>query len=171
MKLNKKMSAVALLAVLATPLVYAVDTAPAKPYAYTSVAEQPTNASDREIADLFERWNKALQTGDSAKVTSLYAKDAILQPTVSNKVRTTHAEIQDYFDHFLLLKPVGVINFRQIRRMNEDKAVDTGVYTFTLTEANGSKRQVQARYTFLYQRIDGKWLILNHHSSAMPQQG
>ena len=170
MKLNVKVSAVTLIALLATPLAFAVDTAPAKPYAYTSIAEQPTNASDREIANLFERWNRALQTGDSDKVTALYAKDAILQPTVSNKVRTTHAEIKDYFDHFLALKPAGVINYRQIRRMNENKAVDTGVYTFTLTEADGSKRQVQARYTFLYQKIKGEWLILNHHSSAMPQQ-
>lgn len=170
MKLNVKVSAVALLAVLATPLAHAVDTAPAKPYAYTEIAKQPSNIDEREIANLFERWNHALQTGDSDAVTRLYAKDAILQPTVSNKVRTTHEEIKDYFDHFLVLKPVGVINYRQIRRMNQDKAVDTGVYTFTLTEADGSKRQVQARYTFLYQKVDGEWRILNHHSSAMPQQ-
>lgn len=170
MKLNMKLSAVTLIALLATPLVHAVDTAPAKPYAYTSIAEQPTNASDREIAGLFDRWNKALQTGDSETVTRLYAKDAILQPTVSNKVRTSHDEIKDYFDHFLKLKPVGVINFREIRRMNENKAVDTGVYTFTLTAADGSKSQVQARYTFLYMKVKGEWLILNHHSSAMPQK-
>lgn len=170
MKLNVKLSAVTLLAVLSIQVAHAVDTAPVKPYTYTSVAEQPTNAQDREIAGLFERWNTALQTGDAETVTRLYARDAILQPTVSNKVRTTPEEIKDYFEHFLKLKPVGVINYRQIRRMNENKAVDTGVYTFTLTEADGSKRQVQARYTFLYQRIGGEWKILNHHSSAMPQQ-
>ncbi len=170
MKLNAKLSAVTLLAVLSIQAAYAVDSAPVKPYTYTAVAEQPTNAQDREIAGLFDRWNNALQSGDADTVTGLYARNAILQPTVSNKVRTSHEEIKDYFEHFLTLKPVGVINYRQIRRMNENKAVDTGVYTFTLTEADGSKRQVQARYTFLYQKIDGKWQILNHHSSAMPQQ-
>ena len=171
MKLNIKISAVALIAILATPLVHAVDTAPVKPHSYTEIAPQPTDVKDREIAALFERWNRTLQTGDSAKVTALYAKNAILQPTVSNKVRTTPAEIKDYFDHFLVLKPVGVVNFREIRRLNENKALDTCVYTFTLTEADGSKRQVLARYTYLYQKINGEWLILNHHSSAMPQQG
>ncbi len=38
--------------------------------------------------------------------------------------------------------------------------------TFTLIEAG----QVQARYTFIYERqVDGQWKILNHHSSAIPE--
>ncbi|MCT8368189.1 nuclear transport factor 2 family protein, partial [Xanthomonas citri] len=33
----------------------------------------------------------------------------------------------------------------------------------------GNKSSVQARYTFVYEKRDGKWLIINHHSSAMPE--
>jgi hypothetical protein len=40
-----------------------------------------------------------------------------------------------------------------------------GVYTFTLDGG----RQVQARFRFTYKKIDGKWLITEHHSSAMPE--
>jgi hypothetical protein len=29
--------------------------------------------------------------------------------------------------------------------------------------------QVQARYSFLYRKINGEWLITEHHSSAMPE--
>jgi uncharacterized protein (TIGR02246 family) len=151
---------------LTTPLALALETTP---YVYRTVAEQPQNQNDREIAALFDRWNAALKTGNAAAVTSLYAPDAILQPTVSNQVRNTAALIQDYFEHFLAGKPVGQINYREIRHLGPDAAMDSGVYTFALTNADGSKREVQARYTFIYERIDGQWKILNHHSSAMPQ--
>ena len=43
---------------------------------------------DSDVADLFDQWNKALQTQDPATVTALYADDAILLPTVSNVVRS-----------------------------------------------------------------------------------
>lgn len=123
-----------------------------------------------QIAGLFDTWNKALQTGDSEKVASLYAKDAVLLPTVSNKVRTNHAEIVDYFDKFLQSKPVGKKVKTVVNVLDRDSAIDTGVYEFTLTDkATGKKRVVEARYTYAYEKIGGKWLIVNHHSSAMPE--
>jgi hypothetical protein len=29
---------------------------------------------------------------------------------------------------------------------------------------------VQARYTFIYKKIDDRWFIAEHHSSAMPEK-
>lgn len=161
-----KTTALALCLFLAAPLALALE---ATPYVYRTVAEQPRDARDQEIAGLFERWNSALQSGKAQAVVSLYAPDAVLQPTVSNLVRSTPEQIQDYFEHFLVSKPVGLVNYRQIRHLGPDAAMDSGVYTFTLTAADGRQQQVQARYTFLYERLDGQWKILNHHSSAMPQ--
>lgn len=161
-----KTTSFALMLVLSTPFVQAAETAP---FVYRDVAQVPINVQEQVIAGLFDRWNSALQTGDVKKVVNLYAPDAVLQPTVSNQVRTTPAQIQDYFDHFLALKPVGQINYREIRQLGSNVAMDSGVYTFTLTEANGQTRHVQARYTFVYEQVDGQWKILNHHSSAMPE--
>jgi hypothetical protein len=28
---------------------------------------------------------------------------------------------------------------------------------------------VHARYTYVYERVNGQWLIAHHHSSAMPE--
>ena len=50
-----------------------------------------------DIAALLDQWDPSLQTGKPSKVAKNYADDAILIPTVSNKVRYTHLEIEDYF--------------------------------------------------------------------------
>lgn len=136
---------------------------------YSGQPSPPAAGEEREIAGLFDRWNAALATGNAERVADLYARDGVLLPTVSNQVRASRAEIEDYFSHFLAAKPRGVINYRQVRLLDDDSAVDAGVYTFTLTNPDGGTRKVQARYTFVYEKRDGQWLIINHHSSAMPE--
>lgn len=121
-------------------------------------------AEHGQIEGLFDKWNNALQTGDARQVAENYLTDAVLLPTVSNKVRLTDAERVDYFEHFLAQKPVGKIDTRTIR-IGCNKAIDTGTYTFTF--ANGST--VSARYTFTYAWNGNEWKISTHHSSAMPE--
>ncbi|MCD7443567.1 SgcJ/EcaC family oxidoreductase [Streptomyces lincolnensis] len=134
-------------------------------------APKGKKATQAQIASLFDTWNAALQTGDSDKVADLYAKNAVLLPTVSNQVRTDRAEIVDYFDHFLANKPVGTKVKTIVNVLDSNSAIDTGVYKFTLTDKKtGEKRDVEARYTYTYEKIGGKWLIVNHHSSAMPEK-
>lgn len=150
---------------LAGSTAYAAAEAPVK---YHDVAPTPATAGEREIAGLFDRWNAALATGKTSEVVKLYAHNGILQPTVSNKIRATPAEIGDYFDHFLALKPKGTINYRQIRILDDNTAFDSGAYTFEIVK-NGKPAKVRARYTYIYEKIDGDWKIVNHHSSAMPE--
>lgn len=126
--------------------------------------------SKKQIAGLFDKWNAALRTGDPEKVADLYAKDAVLLPTVSNRIRTDHAQVVDYFEHFLQNKPVGEKKRTIINVLDGNSAIDTGIYAFTLTDPKtGAKRVVEARYTYEYEKRGGKWLIVNHHSSAMPE--
>ncbi|QNM97957.1 DUF4440 domain-containing protein [Chitinimonas koreensis] len=122
--------------------------------------------SEQEIAALFDRWNRSLQTGDPHQVVANYAERSILLPTVSNTPRFTAAEKEDYFHHFLANKPSGQINLRMIE-LGCNTAWDAGLYTFTF----GTTGQVvKARYTYTY-RWDGKqWQITSHHSSAMPEK-
>lgn len=140
----------------------------AQPATVRQAATHHAKPSPQAIANLFRQWNAALATGDPRKVADRYAPDAVLLPTVSNKVRTDRAGIVDYFTHFLQNKPQGVIKEAHINVLDRTTAIDTGVYVFTLTQ-NGKQRQVEARYTFVYELRGGKWLIVNHHSSAMPE--
>jgi uncharacterized protein (TIGR02246 family) len=120
--------------------------------------------NNNEILALFDQWNNALQTGDPKQVASLYSTDAILLPTVSNKVRHNHQEIEDYFVHFLAKAPVGVINEANVR-IHGDLAINSGVYTFTFSDG----ASVQARFTFVYAFKEESWKIIEHHSSQMPE--
>lgn len=131
----------------------------------TAISTPPTK---KEVAALFDDWNDALRTGGPHDVALLYAEDGVLLPTVSNDVRTNRVEIADYFEHFLALHPRGVINEQHIDVLDANTAVNSGVYTFDLIK-EGQPTFVVARYSFLYEKIGGKWLIKSHHSSAMPE--
>jgi uncharacterized protein (TIGR02246 family) len=134
--------------------------------AANAASQKPTEA---EVKALFNDWNASLATGDPQKVADKYAPNAVLLPTLSNNVRSTRAEIVDYFEHFLQNKPQGTILESHVAVLDEDDAVDAGTYRFNLTK-DGQTSDVDARYTFVYEKIDGKWLIVNHHSSAMPEK-
>ena len=119
---------------------------------------------DNEITALFDEWNGALQTRDPKQVTALYESNAILLPTVSNQVRHNHAEIEDYFVQFLAKEPSGKIDESNVRTFGE-LAIHSGVYTFTFGDAS----VVQARFTYVYRWNGQRWLIVEHHSSQMPE--
>ncbi|MDO5098319.1 MAG: SgcJ/EcaC family oxidoreductase [Corynebacterium sp.] len=122
-------------------------------------------AEDSDITGLFDTWNAALQTGDAAKVADLYGEDSILLPTVSNKLRFTEPEKEDYFVHFLEKKPVGTIDQRWTTR-GCNTATDSGLYTFKYEDGTSTA----ARFTYTYKWDGNQWKISSHHSSAMPEK-
>ena len=126
---------------------------------------QCATTDEATVASLFDRWNNSLKTHDSEKVAANYADDAVLLPTISNKPRTNHEEIKDYFNNFLKMDPNGVIN-KRIIKIGCNLAQDVGTYTFSFKDG----QKVSARYTFVYEYKDGNWLIAHHHSSAMPEK-
>ncbi|MBE8522120.1 SgcJ/EcaC family oxidoreductase [Amycolatopsis sp. H6(2020)] len=152
----------------ATPTGAATFTGAATPGAATPAAAAAALPAEQQVAALFPQWNAALATGDPQRVADLYAPDAVLLPTVSNQVRRSRAEIVDYFTKFLQSKPQGVIEDEIVDVLDADTAINTGVYEFALTK-DGKAERVRARYTYVYELREGKWLIVNHHSSAMPE--
>ncbi|MGP3924510.1 SgcJ/EcaC family oxidoreductase [Streptomyces sp. 8N616] len=154
----------------AAPAAYAAATTHApNSRAGHAAAKAPQNPGSEEIRAQFDLWQAALATGDPERVADRYAPDGVLVPTMSNRIRTDRAGIVDYFEHFLAQKPEARITRSVVSVLDGNSAVDTGTYRFTLTEENGSERTVDARYTFVYEKKAGNWLIINHHSSAMPE--
>ena len=118
-----------------------------------------------DVVALFDSWNAALATLNPDTVTTLYAEDAVLLPTVSNQVRHNHTEIRDYFVGFLQKSPQGVIDESNVCILSDTHATNSGVYTFTF----GDGSSVTARFSYLYVATADGWKILQHHSSAMPE--
>ena len=153
MTLPRTIGAAAALLALAIPV-----------FAQAQAAATCAPATETQIASLFDRWNDSLRTLDPDKVVANYAADGVLLPTVSNQPRTNPAEIRDYFVKFLKGEPQGKIDQRVIK-IGCNVAQDVGTYTFRFKDGS----TVNARYTYVYEWVNGQWLIAHHHSSAMPE--
>ncbi|WP_369171153.1 SgcJ/EcaC family oxidoreductase [Streptomyces sp. R28] len=132
--------------------------------------EKAAKPAKKQVAALFDEWNAALKTQDPEEVADLYWDDAVLLPTLSNQVRADRESRIDYFEHFLANKPVGKKIETHINVLDSNSVLDAGVYQFTLTDHDsGEKKIAKARYTYEWEKRDGEWKIVNHHSSLMPE--
>jgi uncharacterized protein (TIGR02246 family) len=120
--------------------------------------------TNQDVTALFDQWNNALSTGDPKKVTSLYASNATLLPTISNQIRHSHQEIEDYFVQFLETKPHGKLVEQNIKIFDE-LIINSGIYIFLFKDDSC----VTARFSYVYQLLHDEWKIITHHSSRMPE--
>lgn len=78
--------------------------------------------------------------------------------------------IRGYFVAVFQRVPTRQVKFgdRAIRVFGGIFAVNTGSYRFTGVTRDGQPRDTPARYSFAVVKRDGRWLIVDHHSSAVP---
>jgi len=114
-------------------------------------------------------WGDTLGRNDPDKVAALYAPDAVLWGTISPTVRSTPAAIREYFvGAFKALPGLKVAFGEQLVRVYGNTGVNSGYYTFSYAK-DGEAKTIPARYSFtLVKRSGGKWMIVDHHSSAVP---
>ena len=113
-----------------------------------------------------QAWADAFNSRVLDKILAHYAEEAVFWGTVSPTLRDDPSEVRDYFI------PIGpdarVVLGEQKPRVFGNVAVNTGYYTFS-DVIDGKKATFPARFSFVYKRnATGKWLIADHHSSAVP---
>jgi uncharacterized protein (TIGR02246 family) len=113
-----------------------------------------------------QNWLNTLCTHNVDAIVSLYAPDGILLGTVAKEIAQGQAEIRKYFEMFVQKKPCGKITSMIVQNFGNVKVVD-GTYTFELHDGK-KKSIVHARYTFVFQYRQGRWVIATHHSSKQP---
>ncbi len=124
--------------------------------------------SEKDIRNTQRSWKEALESGNPDNVANLYADDGILWGTLSPVIRKETNAIREYFVKFATLENIQV-NFKNEEiRIYGNFAINTGYYNFSWIE-NNKTIDIPSRYTFVYKFQDGKWLILDHHSSVIPE--
>jgi uncharacterized protein (TIGR02246 family) len=116
-----------------------------------------------EGSSLLDAWAEAFNTREPARVAALYAEDAFLHGTSQARLRVGLAEIRAYF------RGTATVEFgeRHFVRLSDGNLLSVGHYRFSRTQ-DGREIVAPARFTFLFQRREGVWEILHHHSSAEP---
>lgn len=127
-------------------------------------------AGDGEaVAAATLKWQQAIAADDPDVVAPLYAGDAVLWGTLSPVLRTDPGAVRDYFVAAFKVLPGLKVSFgNQMIRLYGGTAVNTGEYTFSYVK-DGQPKSLPARYSFTYVKRGDNWLIVDHHSSAMPQ--
>jgi len=114
------------------------------------------------------KWAETLGQNDPAKIVLLYATDGVLWGTLSPTLRSNRAALRDYFVGAFKVLPSLKVNFgEQLIRVYGDTGVNTGYYTFTYVK-DGEPKTLPARYSFTFVKDGGNWMIVDHHSSAIP---
>ena len=117
---------------------------------------------------MINQWLQYVNEHNVEKVVGLYADDATLWGTFSEKRRDGTHLIREYFDHFLSLDSLEAVVTQMTTRMLGNSKIYSGQYTFRYQEDN-TTRQVKARFTFVTGIQEGSERILEHHSSEIPK--
>ena len=124
-----------------------------------------------DVAEATQAWIAAMNSHDPERVVALYDAEAVLWGTRSPTLRDNPATVREYFN---VLRPC-----RQSTRVpllsNEFASMATlpsiaGPTPFwaRLVTLTASSSVVRRRFSFVYRKRDGRWLIVDHHSSAVP---
>lgn len=125
---------------------------------------------EQQIRKSYYQWVRAMETakGNPAPVVSLYAPKAVLLATLSPLPLTSPEELERYFEKLTANKNLKIETKQMLLQFFPDIAIVSGIYVFNFTDKNNKPVSLEARFSFVYHESQGKWLIVNHHSSLIP---
>ena len=133
----------------------------------TTPATSP-DASMRQVAAATDEWRAAYDSREAKRITAQYAADAVLWGTNLKAIAAAPAAVAEYFKDASDRPDARVVFSAQNIRVYGDFALNSGTYTFNGVRG-GKPSSTPARYSFAFRRQEGKWLIVDHHSSRIPQ--
>lgn len=113
------------------------------------------------------QWISAFNRKSATDIVTLYAADAVFFGTSSPVLRDKPELVWDYFKGLPALGDSTITLGAHRVQVFGRTAVSTGFYTRSGT-LDGKMVTNPARFSFVYAKRKGRWVIVNHHSSALP---
>jgi hypothetical protein len=116
---------------------------------------------------IVKKWER-LFNENNLDIVDTYSDNGVLIGTFAIKIKKGRQTIFPYFKE-LFKKQNLRVDFENDVFVNEmlDGYIVSGFYVFSYTENNEVKK-IRARYSYVVESLNGKMLIINHHSSEVP---
>ena len=122
-----------------------------------------------EAFQVIEQFKAAFDASDVQGVVKLFAPDAIFLGTISPKIITTTADVDQYFQGLKQFMPRQIKIEEHSTMVLSDRAVlFAGFDTFSQTR-EGKVVETPARFTLLITKNEQGWRISHFHSSVRPK--
>jgi hypothetical protein len=103
---------------------------------------------------------------DAKTVAALYVPLGLsFLPTLSPHLIRDGVATEAYFVELLKKTPEATITSHDLQSFGSDAYLHTGLYTFLM---GPERTPVPARFSYMWKKIDGEWMITHHHSSVLP---
>lgn len=129
--------------------------------------DDPRSRCENELMQALEDWKAAYNSRDAGRLRQLYAPGALITDDEYVAVPLSGEAVPVFFDE-MAKRPTARMrwNIGNLMVFGET-AVRSGEYEFT-EQVDGQAKARPARYSFAYQRLGGRWLIILQHSTVRP---
>ena len=127
----------------------------------------PTGTAKEGVAAATQAWRAAYDSRNPERIVGQYAPDAVFWGTGSKTVRATPEAIMEYFKDAGKRPEARVEIVEQHIQIHGDIGINTGLYTFSNIR-EGKRVPNPARFSMVFHKRDGAWVLVQHHSSRLP---
>lgn len=113
-------------------------------------------------------WGLALASCNIDRIMSLYDPQAVVWPTTWRTTASSPQTIRKYFEGACSPGSGSKIAVtEQNARVYGDTAINSGTFSMSAVR-DARSTPIPVRFSFVYRRSAGQWLIVDQHSSLMP---
>jgi len=120
-----------------------------------------------EVESALVDWKNAVESASVDNIMKLYDRKAVMISTFMQNPMNRRTQLVDYYKRVVVNPDIHVEIEETHPRSFGDMAVNSGRYTLSYTQ-EGEEVSLPARFSFTYKLRDGKWIIVDHHSSRVP---